>query len=465
MAKNHPPMLPENNIAFEDAFGKQKPGQAGRCDFETIVENGDVPKNLVRNVRTIAQAAENEIQSKKLFLTALNDMIREDGGTTDVFSAFRDTSQHYISSNTKGTNPGMYGSQVVVSLRTFPSDSSASKTLGPRETSTKFGFRFRLPLLGETQDAIPRSISTSYYQIDSVPFELLAKLQVPNALKEQYLTGFVKMANMAEHDYLHQLVSLADPTADVHYPDKMYHLFPDLDVNGVVDLERHMLCMHAHICDRLFQEERSSVDAHGQPITLKIGAKRKEAVLTWAAQQFRTLGDMQDVALSHASTPEEKAEVKEAITYFAEIFGHRLFRVISPADLASFKQKLILNDPLKSKPPLETTVAEQADRLQFKIPQERGKPVLEEHTHGIKGLRRLCELFHGDLYVKSHATETISIVTNMVQIFGKKLALQTDPMAPHMAVDAGGGCVCAIRVTKNENGVGRTCTHSWSGRS
>lgn len=433
------PKLPKNMFAFVDKDGKQKSGQAGLCDFETVNPNNNLPGNIVCNIAGIGDAVENELITKRLFLDTLTDMIREDGGTTDAAQAFQDAAKYFIpppprfqvprnsdSLRSVDTLPRLYGSQIMLSLHRFdetPYEKKKGSDVGPPETTTRYGFDFVLPA---PQKPAPKDQTVGYYKLDIRAFETLEKYAAAGVFKQNYLEGFVRMAGMAEHDYLHQLVSIIRRNTSMHYPGAMLQ-WDGMGGTSNLDLEQHVLALHAHICDRLFSEEKPALDGSGAMIP--VGARRKDAVLKWAATEFKTISDMQDAALAHATTKQERVEIQEAVTYLAEIYAHRLFRVISPLD-PDFKKPITLKGATAA-----TSVAEQCDRMVFKVLPFLGRPVTEANSRGIAGLHNLCDIVLKDWYVESHTAETTQIISQCFELWKLKIPTRKEEMTHHMLVD------------------------------
>ena len=277
---------------------------------------------------------EDEIQSVEkqhnaLYLKTLDAMLREHGAPLTADAIF---SHPY----------GTVGSQPLIYLKDFSgAEQNILSAVFKNESTTPYRFDFNFATVSEAGTA-------PLMAFDVKAIALLKRYGVPQEAIKKHMENFLKMAQLSEHDgTAHQPilahiqgnpVNFLQSTSLENLPDffteEMREQAREIAKNyeaeinphlGNVDLpkafssnylEDHALALHAQILDRMFVE----------------APKRKEFVLRYAAEAFEHINEIQKTALAHAATAEEKFKVNEATTYLAEIYYHRLARVISPAD-------------------------------------------------------------------------------------------------------------------------------------
>lgn len=327
------PKFPKSSLSFGTKDGRIPRGTHGRMDLDSVYDKTrpalpttepldfsySYKSNTKRYQKDLTLEAlgdygeviANEKEYKALFLNALTRMLKARGETLDAGTLFSQLAHH----------PANYlhldGSQPLLLMRDFTIEQKqpSERWIGRSETTTHYGFCFDFihKKLGDKEFHEP------LYEMDSRAWELLEKHGVSSEAKRRYCEQFMRMADMSGHDYIHQLVDRLAPYAHDVFPEEFHNPRVDKPIPCRIYLEQHALTLHAQICAELFHE----------PIK---GERRKAAVLRWANETIDQIADMQNTALAHAATPEARKAVGEAITYLTEIYAHRLFRVVSPAD-------------------------------------------------------------------------------------------------------------------------------------
>lgn len=141
---------------------------------------------------------------------------------------------------------------------------------------------------------------------------------------------------------------------------------------------------------------------------LKSSPHRQQVLLRWAAESYSQLGEMQRAAWEQCSSEEERTQVNLAITYFAEIYSHRLFRVMSPENPVLFRP--VSRDGASVEEGL--SVAEAMNGITLVTPE---RLLLPEHRprpqSGLETLTRHCEDWLGKTYKLIHSTDSIPVFT------------------------------------------------------
>ena len=320
--------------------------------------------DLKWNYETKAQLLEEETKHNTLYLRTLSRMLAEKG--YDVSAE-----QLFSISHKNESERHLFSSQPVIYLSEFKSDLGYSlDNLGPRESTTPFEFHFGVQRKRVIDDGT--IVRGPIFNFDSKPVEILKSHNVSKEAVAEWFDDFMKMALLAEHDYLHHLISPARDTRKIYFTDDHPWIEKALPAGAVKHkhytishAEDHALSLQAQIVARMMDES----------------PERKRLIVSYAAKSFEHLAKMQQDALKACCDDEtEKHKVNEAITYFAEVYSHRLFRVFSPehidSSISAAMNKLILLDP-----EIHQTLKREA---------------------GLKTLTRACAVSLGDAYKRIH---------------------------------------------------------------
>lgn len=278
---------------------------------------GEGPEAVVKKSMIAVNPDEiqqSEIQYKKLFFDALGVIAaRERQNVMPELLMDQESAK-------KSQNIPFAGSQSILARNDFEelpvaSLENAGLSIGGSETSN--GYNFVFGFVGDNLESNIISKDTNFTQpIFMVDDKALAAMEKAGISQEQinsFFTGFMKMAGMAEHDYIH--------TSMMPYMlgEKQWKLF-DLTVTPSYPftnpLERHAASLHCNVVKELFEQT----------------PKRKEAVLKWAANDVNSIAAIQGAMLAAAGDKPAREEAKKIGTYLTEIYCHRLFRVIPPND-------------------------------------------------------------------------------------------------------------------------------------
>jgi AraC-like DNA-binding protein len=360
-------------------------------------------KAIISNVASLSDAALNEITYKELFLRTLNTLLEEEGYPLDTREMLFHIGQERKS---------FFGTQALTIHHDFhhAHNNGLTPSIGNKESTTPYHFDFNfysrtLPDGGTLNEPI--------FIIDQKVWDTLKDFGVSDEDKERYSTNFTRMADMAEHDYLHGLI--------IPLQENSKHLFSSTTMDPSVpsvaagsQLEHHALGLHAQICARLFTD---------QP-------KRKAHVLQWAADTFEHLAATQNTALANATNDTDRQKIHEAITYLSEIYAHRLFRVFSPDEQA-------LREPLRH----GKSVAECANKVEIITPFQLGIPDYEgDMFDSLARMARNCEMAVSDLYTQIHQMKTspMRVMDSPISINNQPGRDNTKPLPPQSLVQVVG---------------------------
>jgi len=350
--------------------------------------NKNFAGDLVSQVGDIQAFEHEEQQYKTLFLRTLSRMLAERGYDVSAEQLFH-------SQPSLGELPVVGGSQSLLLLKDF-SEAKIARRLGfisDSESTTRYQGEFN----AVSPEIFPGSkIYAPYFALDAAAVHLLYNHGMKRAALEEWCKDFLNMAALAEHDYFHQLTIPHFDSSRINFLDSDGEVYTHAKRllgeegmpkphTGLIHLEDHALAMHAQIVGRLFEEL----------------PKRKECVLGYAVQTYGHLHEIQQQALAHCTSDEARAGVNEAITYLAEIYSHRLFRVISPTDPDLHKP---VGVPALS-------VAAAMDGLQLITPDRLLDPARGSlPSNGLERLERNCSDWLGDTYRAIHTLDSFPVV-------------------------------------------------------
>jgi len=371
----------KNQQAYKAAFEKKIVDSIALCRLGK--EASPVhDQDMVAHVDSQSEFLQKEQNYKALFLRTLSRMLAEQGYDVSAEQLFAKHGEGEVA---------VFGSQSLLYVNDFAAGEVYQ--IGQNESTTQYQFYFNFT----ERQFNDETVTGPVFALDMKAIEQLRSHNVPNAMIEQWSRNFLKMGGMAEHDYVHQ--------ATIQYLQQTPAVFIDQvedeqslkvllgggqapqSMTGI-HLEDHALTLHAQIVKRLFDET---------PL-------RKTRVLEWAGDAYNQMHEMQTQALAACKTEEERHNVNEAITYFAEIYSHRLFRVISPEDPALKQPQHIKT----SEGPVSKSVADTMDSLRLVTPEH----LLEEISpkDGLERLTLHCEDWLGKTYKKIHKNDSFPMV-------------------------------------------------------
>ncbi len=299
---------------------------------------------------------QSEIAYKKLFLETLGILAKRKGINLDPDLLML-----------KPKDQPVIGSQSILIRHDFTSITPENLDrydlgVGGSETTTPYHFRFGfISDINVRADITKSQVAQPLFLLDNDALTAMETAGVKQETISAFFQGFMQMASMAEHDYLHAAILPLREEAD--------HKFAYIETPYLEGLEKHALSMHAEIVEELFQRE---ADSEGN-------SRRKDAVLRWASRDFSKIASIQQQMLASAKTPQQQEEALNVATYLTEIYAHRLFRVISPADKD-------LKKPLTGPKAMALPSVEEAlQRIQLASPQK----VMEYVTAEASNLERL----------------------------------------------------------------------------
>ena len=302
--------LEEFSAYFDKTLSELEKKYASRSYFEVndkLLVDGKTAQELRESgfQKNILQKIKNEeTRFNALYLRTLSRMLAEEGYDASAEQLYRNET----------SLARFYGSQHILLTKDFTAAKNTEvlkdSRIGPNESITQYEFEY-----GLTQNFVDKVlVRAPRLVLDVKAVNLLRAFGIGEDEIKQYGENLIKMANLAGHDYLHQMV--------LPYTD------PDLEISkGFIHnksahtgnhLEDHALALHSQILERLFKEE----------------PKRKTLVIGYALETFEQLHEMQEHAWKKCKDDSDKKKVDEVITYLAEVYCHRFFRVISPKDSA-----------------------------------------------------------------------------------------------------------------------------------
>lgn len=361
---------------------------------------------IILNFDKLSEMRENEARYKRLFLRTLGVMMKE-AGYTDV----------NVDQLFNAELPSVFSSQLLLLSKRFEGERGSNGKIARHsnhyfrnESTTRFLFQFNF-MARSVDGGIARAPICG---LDAEAIEILQRHGVTPESVETWGRDFLRMADLAEHDYIHQLTTPHAYTGTYAFAEPHVTVLikpvavqdtslppPHSDAN----LEDHALTLHAKILHRLFEDS----------------PRQKKHVIQWAAEAYHHMHEMQQQALAQCQTDSERQSVNEAITYFAEIYSHRLFRVISPEDPALHEGISMNGSSVK------TSIAKEMDSLTLITP-EHLKPVPMD---GLGKLERHCSEWLKDTYRAVHRIDSFPLAhlekplqeylhDNIAFILGKK---------------------------------------------
>jgi hypothetical protein len=244
-----------------------------------------------------SSAFTSEVAFKRSFIDALGVVAAKDGVAVDPTILLQPKEE-------------LTGSQVVLLRNNYNKVNAAMLNgddliVGPSEGTTCYQFTsgFVKMKTGTHQT------SASVIMVDDKALTAMQSFGINQEVTEAFFEQFMKTHTMAEHDYWHGVTIQHLQQAGVHYSNYTHQEY-------LRELEFHALFAHAQVVKQLFAEH----------------PKRKEVVLRWAVDAFEQIHAMQTTMLEYADNDSQRTQVQELVTYLAEIYAHRLFRVIAPSD-------------------------------------------------------------------------------------------------------------------------------------
>ena len=213
--------------------------------------------------------------------------------------------------------------------------------------------------------------SAANYIVDKRAWELLADYGVDQADQKKWGALFLWMADLAGHEYLHQVLL----PGRMQNEKMLVHTSGSIQAN-ILPVEYLALSLHANICQRLRKQS----------------PERESYMLGKAADYFDHLAMMQQKAYASPAckTEEDRAKIDEAITYLADIYAHRLFRAFRPSEKR-------LTQPIRAGSD-GGSLEDHVNHLTLFRPQPGG---------GLKTLAKHTEKQYGQLYERIHLETSI----------------------------------------------------------
>lgn len=334
---------------------------------------------------------QEEQQHKQLFLRSLNKMLDKIGQPETANKLFAE-----------GAGFGA-GSRPVVVLVDYNSEIAGRMAEnGTNESTTKYKMLPSASIIPESRTEARKNgtaivkVTQPVLGLDAEAIKTFNRFGVDNGKVLEWSKNYLRTAAMVDHDYLHVIIN---PRQDGPYSKGSNFVFPtglDEETKATIPkplqpsghLEDFTLSLHAKILKRLFDD----------------APKRKEVVLSRAAESYVQLAEMQKTALGNAHNDSERMAVKEATTYLAEIESHRLFRAFSPDDQA-LKAKVQVQTPdgIKS-----ISVADAMDKLELVSPKSLAK--VTKIQSGLEKLAQHTESVFGDVYRKIHTVDSFPMI-------------------------------------------------------
>lgn len=320
-------------------FGKSKTSQSFKernLDFIDKVKKGEYAINaksaalsvsnfdsarLIKDAVTPINSddiVQSEIIKKKLFFDALGVI----AARHNIQLAPELLMNQQAGKNAENMSFG--GSQDIILRANFESvigqlSKKEDFFVGGTKTPSKYHFSFGF--VGDNPESQALAKDTNFTQpvflADDEALKTMEKAGVPQEKIQEYFKGFMKMAEMVEHDYLHTTLM------PYIYSDKREKAFgyPPGEFLQGNPLEIHAKALHSDVLQELYSQN----------------PKRKDAVLRWAAESFNLIADIQQTMLDKAATSAEIEEAHEVGTYLAYIYMDRFILAIPPNDKALYE--------------------------------------------------------------------------------------------------------------------------------
>lgn len=275
------------------------------------------PAAMVRNAVTLVNPAtveRSEVIKKSLFLDALGVIAARKGINILPELLMNQTA------GKQSLRISFTGSQNIILRADFK---NVVDKLGSREYLALAGnhalgkYKFAAGFLGDNPEIHPLSEETNvtqpFFMVDNSALQAMEMAGVPQEKIQQYFESFMKIAEIAEHDYLHGTII---PYFRNGQEFRCFAHYQKSEISELTPLETHALALHADIIKELFFQN----------------PKRKDTVLKWAAQNFKLITEIQQIMLDTAETKEQKNEAYELGTYLSSIYMDRFLRVIATND-------------------------------------------------------------------------------------------------------------------------------------
>jgi hypothetical protein len=318
-------------------------------------------------------AIEQAIEEKAAFLDALQAILKSGHPTINVRQQFKDLALYGNDGDQK-----LYTSQPLLVMR----DSHVTKKNKDipmyrvaNESTTRFiaGYGVLNCKIGKA------SLSAPMYESDVDARNILLKFGVSEKILHAYDEEFLSLASFVDHDWLHQLVDPARTQAHYEFPSHDYNINDKLPVSEFRN-ENILLALQIKVANHLFS----------------LDPALKQRVLQGIAQQFYRIADMQNTALNHATTEEERKDITEAITYYTERYAHRVFRGFAVDD-AALQETLKI--PLSPQVQLKTSIAQACNKIRLTTPWQLAD---SPHGDGLMSIYNHCAVTLKDTYDIAH---------------------------------------------------------------
>lgn len=298
------PILPKQTLVYADG---------SRIHLDRIYTDlFDIKKDAKLRPANTQSFLQEEQRYNALFLRALSRMLARNGYDMNAERAFVNPKEL----------PIQFSSQshlILIDEQKIIQENEYSPRIGPNESTTRYYSVYGL--IDKDFSVASGTVRCSLHAWDARAVRLLQNKGVSTEVLTSLGKDFLRLADMADHGYLHQLLLTQSSRLNIEFIRRNlgdYDAINQKRENKTTGdtLEDHALTMHAQILHHLFEESPA----------------RKAHLLTYAANAYIHLHEMQQTARANCHNEREKGEVDEAITYFAEIIAHRLFRCISPID-------------------------------------------------------------------------------------------------------------------------------------
>lgn len=243
------------------------------------------------------------ITYKKLFLDVASKLLRNEGINANLYNMVK---YHVVKNQAAfpiadSQSLLLRHDFIQLPIKELPGQVNISGNESTTSYKFTFGFTRDLPIEG-----VENLVMQPIFLIDNdalLEIENSLIYEAPKYIKE-FSAGFIKMAGIAEHDYIH--------TITIPYGEGLPNMFEDDDNYYRSGLEKHALSTHAQILAELFNEN----------------PKRKERILQQVIRDLDIISNIQQKMIEDGNI----AKANEVGTYLTEICCHRLFRIISPED-------------------------------------------------------------------------------------------------------------------------------------
>lgn len=313
--------LPETLLIHHNKFKEGVRFYSGKrriaiADVDTIYgRQGDQsPADAIRqSVVAInpKDANRSEIIKKQLFLDALGVMLARNGH--EIMPELL-LNQQMARENPRISFAGTQNFILRIDFSSTLDKTGRGEYLKVAGNHALGKYQFVAGFLGDKPENHPLNKETEYtepvFMVDNALLELMEKAKVPQEKIEEFFEGFMKIAELVEHDYVHcMMIPYFQNGLD-------FRLFAHHKKTGdarLTPLENHALALQSDIIRELFSQD----------------PKRKDIVLRDAVKSLNIVTEIQEIMKESKS---DEKDIREVGNYLSSIYMDRLLRAIEVND-------------------------------------------------------------------------------------------------------------------------------------